>query len=306
MDMFRGRPRADLVLARGALAPRALEGLNIAIIGGTNGIGRALALAALAEGAKVKVVGRTSRDAAMPGLSFVAADLSSMETARHVAQDLSASSLDILVFTNGVMAGRQRQVTSEGIEYDFAVSYLSRYIILREVASTLGAARPMPARKSRVFLMGFPGTDQTGSVDDFNSEHAYSLMTAHSNTVVGNEALVLYAAARYPALNAYGLNPGLVKSNIRAGILGDRTILQKIMEAFIGLMFPSAEKYAARITPLLVADELEDHSGAMFNSRGEAIEASRAMKDPAFVTRVIDATEELANRALGSAKAASS
>ena len=48
--------------------------------------------------------------------------------------------------------------------------------------------------------MGFPGTDQTGSIDDFNSERTYSLMTAHSNTVVGNEALVLDAAARYPAL----------------------------------------------------------------------------------------------------------
>ena len=306
MEMFRGRRRKDLVPARGALAPRALVGLNIAIIGGTNGIGRALALVALAKGAKVKVVGRTSRDAATPGLSFVAADLSSMAAARRVAQDLSASSLDILVFTNGVLAGSQRRVTSEGIEYDLAVSYLSRYIILREVASTLGVARPTPARKPRVFLMGFPGTNQTGSIDDFNSERAYGLMTAHSNTVVGNEALVLDAAARYPAVNAYGLNPGLVKSNIRAGILGDRTILQKIMEAFIGLMFPSAETYATRIAPLLVADELEDHSGVMFNSRGEAIEASHAMKDPAFVTRVIDATEELANRALRSAKAASS
>ena len=304
--MFRGRPRKDLVRHHGALVPRALEGMNIAIVGGTNGIGHALALGVLAKGARVKIVGRTSRNAATPGLSFVAADLSSMAAARRVAQDLSASSLDVLVFTNGVMAGRQRRVTSEGIEYDLAVSYLSRYIILREVASTLGEARPMPARKPRVFLMGFPGTDQTGSVDDFNSERAYSLMTAHSNTVVGNEALVLDAAARYPALNAYGLNPGLVKSNIRAAILGDRTILQKIMETFIGLTFPSADTYAARIAPLLVAEELEDHSGAMFNSRGEAIEASRAMKDPSFITRVIDASEELANRALGRAKAASS
>ena len=70
--------------------------------------------------------------------------------------------------------------------------------------------------------MGFPGADQTGSIDDFNSERTYSLMTAHSNTVVGNEALVLDAAARYPALNAYGLNPSLIKSNIRAAVLGDR------------------------------------------------------------------------------------
>jgi NAD(P)-dependent dehydrogenase (short-subunit alcohol dehydrogenase family) len=304
--MFRGRPRKDLIRHHGALAERALEGMNIAIVGGTNGIGRALALAVLVKGAKVKVVGRTFRDALTPGPSFVAVDLSSMAAARRVAQDLSASSLDILVFTNGVMAGRQRRVTSEGIEYDLAVSYLSRYIILREVASTLGVARPTAARKPRVFLMGFPGTDQTGSVDDFNSERSYNLMTAHSNTVVGNEALVLDAAARYPEINVYGLNPGLIKSNIRAAILGDRTILQKIMETFIGLTFPSAETYAARIAPLLVADELEGQSGAMFNSRGEAIEASRAMKDPSFVTRVIDASEELANRALEKAKTVSS
>ena len=238
VGIIRSPVRASIlpnIRRHGALAPRAREGLNIAIIGGTNGIGRALALAALAKGAKVKVGGRTSRDAATPGLSFVAADLSSMAAARCVAQDLSASSLDILVFTNGVMAGRQRRETSEGIEYDLAVSYLSRYIILREVASTLGVARPTPARKPRVFLIGFPGTDQTGSIDDFNSERAYSLVTAHSNTVVGNEALVLDAAARYPALNAYGLNPGLIKSNIRAAVLGDRTILQTIMEAFIEL-----------------------------------------------------------------------
>ena len=78
MNMFRGRPRKDLIRRHGALAPRALEGLNIAIIGGTNGIGRALALAALAKGAKVKVGGRTSRDATTPGLSFVAADLKSL------------------------------------------------------------------------------------------------------------------------------------------------------------------------------------------------------------------------------------
>jgi CheY-like chemotaxis protein len=185
--------------------------------------------------------------------------------------------------------------------YSEAMDRLSK-LGRREVASTLGVARPTPARKPRVFLMGFPGADQTGSIDDFNSERAYSLMTAHSNTVVGNEALVLDAAARYPALNAYGLNPGLVKSNIRAAILGDRTILQTIMEAFIGLTFPSAETYAARIAPLLVAGELEDRSGVMFNSRGEAIEASRAMKDPAFVTRVIDATEELLTARWGAQK----
>ena len=38
-----------------------------------------------------------------------------------------------------------------------------------------------------------------------------------------------------------------------------------------GSMTTSPDAYAARVAPLLIASELEEHSGAMFNNKAEAI-----------------------------------
>jgi hypothetical protein len=47
-----------------------------------------------------------------------------------------------------------------------------------------------------------------------------------------------------------------------------------------------------------VAD-IEQFSGAMFNKRGEAIQAGSAMTDDAYVRRFTEASERLARKALG-------
>ena len=65
-------------LAEAAVAP-ALAGKRVLVVGGTNGIGNALALRAAAAGASVTVAGRTFRDAGKPGLSFQPLDASSMK-----------------------------------------------------------------------------------------------------------------------------------------------------------------------------------------------------------------------------------
>jgi hypothetical protein len=40
------------------------------------------------------------------------------------------------------------------------------------------------------------------------------------NTVAGKEALVIDTASRYPGVNSYGLNPGLVKHRLVEGVIG--------------------------------------------------------------------------------------
>ena len=62
------------------------------MIGGTNGMGRALARLFAAKGAEVVVVGRTFRDQGVERLSFISADLSEMKQAQRVGQELSAES----------------------------------------------------------------------------------------------------------------------------------------------------------------------------------------------------------------------
>lgn len=255
-----------------------LAGVKAAVIGGTGGLGRAISRQLTARGASVTVVGQTFRDANVSGLTFVPADLSLMQEARRVAAALPAEDLDLVVFTTGIFAAPQRQETREGIERDLAVSYLSRLVILREIAPRL-KPRKNSSLRPRVFIMGYPGTGQIGAYDDLNAEKSYSAMAAHMNTVAGNEMLVLDAAGRYPQIRIFGLNPGLIKTNIRSNFMGHRKLFSGLLESIIGLLSPSPERFADNIVPLLVSPDLEKYNGVSFNRKGQGIFPSSGMTE---------------------------
>lgn len=301
MPSFSGIPRADVNWTRVDLHKLELSKLRVAVVGGTGGIGRALAHTLAARGASVTIVGQTFRDDGVRGLTFMKADLSSMAEARRVGRELPAD-LDLVVMTTGIITAPKREQTTEGIERDLAISYLSRLAIVRELAPRLGKDRPASAQKPRVFIMGFPGTEQKADVDNLNAEKRYEAMPQHMNTVAGNEALVLDATARYPNVGFFGLNPGLIKTNIRSNMLGgEGSLKHRFVEFFIGLLMISAEKYAERVTPLLVSPELEGRSPAMFNQKALAIQASKVMT-PKHVADIIAASEALLARATSSDK----
>jgi NAD(P)-dependent dehydrogenase (short-subunit alcohol dehydrogenase family) len=274
-----------------------LSGRRVAVVGGTDGLGRAIARVIAGRGGLVTVIGRTFRDEGVANMSFLRADLSSMQEAARVARALPAESLDAVLFTTGILAAPTRETTAEGIERDMAVSYLSRLVILREIAPRLGTGRPPGATKPRVFVMGFPGTGQVGEpIDDLNAERGYDAMKVHMNTVAGNEILVLDAARRYPQLGAYGLNPGLIKTNIRANYFGEGSLKHRVAETLIGLFTWSPETYAERIAPLVFAPELDARTGVMFNQKGLAILPTEALT-PDHVARFLAASDALVGRA---------
>ncbi|WP_224371262.1 SDR family NAD(P)-dependent oxidoreductase [Hyalangium versicolor] len=256
-----------------------LKGTKVAVVGGTGGLGRAISRLLASRGASVTVVGQTFRDSGVPGIEFLQADLSLMSEAQRVAAALPAETLDLVVLTTGIFAAPTRQETAEGIERDMAVSYLSRLVLVRGIAPRLGRQRPTARTKPRVFIMGYPGIGQTGTLDDLNAEKSYRAMPVHMNTVAGNEMLVIDSAKRYENANFFGLNPGVIKTNIRSNFLGEGTLRFRFTEWMIGLLAPSAEAYAETVTPLLVTPDLEGHSGAMFDKKGLAILPSAGLRD---------------------------
>jgi NAD(P)-dependent dehydrogenase (short-subunit alcohol dehydrogenase family) len=272
------------------------DGLKVAVIGGTGGIGQAFSRLTARRGAKVLVVGQTFRDADQPNIEFVKADLSRMSEAKRVAELLPAETLDLVIFTTGIMAGPKREVTVEGIERDMAISFLSRLAILRQIAPRLGKDRLQTKNKPRVFVMGFPGTGQRGSVENLNAEKSYSRWATHMNTVAGNEMLVLDAARRYPNATFFGLNPGFISTNIRSNLFGGKGLFYRLIEGLTGLLAPSADAYARRIAPLFVSTDIEKHSGAMFESKGRALLPSDGLQSD-HIERFLVASETLAARA---------
>jgi NAD(P)-dependent dehydrogenase (short-subunit alcohol dehydrogenase family) len=294
---MRGFPDRSLTIQPVPLESLDLRGRRLIIVGGTDGLGRAIGRVAISRGAEVTVVGRTFRDPGVTGLTFVQADLSSMKEATRLGRELAVESADVLLLTTGIIAAKRREVTSEGLERDMAISYLSRMAVLRGVTSRLGAARPAGTGPARIFVMGFPGTGNLGNLDDLTGERSYDAMAVHTNTVAGNEALVLDGARRSPGVHFFGLNPGLIKTKIRANMLGDGSLLHRAVEFLIGVVMPSADAYARRIVPLLFAKEIDTRTGLMFGGKASPILPTEGMTE-AHVAQLIDTSEKLLEGAL--------
>ncbi|CAI4934157.1 CPS_HP_G0144480.mRNA.1.CDS.1 [Saccharomyces cerevisiae] len=274
---------------------------NVAIIGGTGGLGRAISRELAERNARVTVVGQTFRDEDLKDkINFVKADLSLVSECKRISHsdEIPYEELTHLIFTTGIFASRQRQATSEGLEKDMAVSYLSRYIIFHDVAKRLGISRTKKDDLPKVFIAGFPGNGQVGDPDDLNSdEKKYSAYATHMNTVAANESLVIDAKDRYTNIDTFGLNPGLIKTNIRNNLLGSDTYLSRITEWIISWTCQSAETYAKTICTLIASPAIESRSGTMFSNKGDAILPSPGLtKD--VVEKFMENSELLVEKAL--------
>jgi len=79
--------KADKTFSFARAAASSLAGKHVAVVGGTDGLGRAIARLAASQGSAVTVVGRTNRDAGVANMGFMRADLSSMSDAARVARE---------------------------------------------------------------------------------------------------------------------------------------------------------------------------------------------------------------------------
>lgn len=125
---------------------------HLVVTGGTDGIGRAVAVDRIAAGEAVVVIGRdpvkgkdflaeAARLGAEGRAHFIAADLSSIAETRRVADEVRDrfSRLDALVLCARHYRSA-RLVTGEGLEYTFASFYLSRFVLSYELLGLLNNA----------------------------------------------------------------------------------------------------------------------------------------------------------------------
>jgi NAD(P)-dependent dehydrogenase (short-subunit alcohol dehydrogenase family) len=293
----------------------ALAGKNVLVVGGTGGLGRALAQRAASLGAAVTVAGRTFRDAGVRGIAFLPLDAASMKdcvklgaeidpvpdvgVARarrscacrhplalfpHTAGRRPARPAQVVIFTTGTAPEATRKETADGLETDMAISSLSRLATLRALLPRLRAS-------ARVFVWGMPGNGHSEPghdthLDDLNAtkrKFVGGFGWQHMNTVAVNEALVLHYARAPEAAGkvVVGCNPGLIAHS--GGGLRDKVhgggIFGGIAEGLLGLFFQSAQTYADKMLAAMLAPELS--SGALLGPGATPILPARIFADDA-------------------------
>ncbi|MET1073195.1 MAG: SDR family NAD(P)-dependent oxidoreductase [Umezawaea sp.] len=157
------------------------------ITGGTDGIGRALAVHRLREGGTVVVVGRSRAkfDALVASAGgsgsahFIAADLRLVAEDLRVAEEVAAAFpvVDAQVLA-AAYVHRKRVVTEEGFEHTFALYYLSRHLLATRLRPSLLAA-PAPI----VLDTTVPGAPADAvRWDDMQVEHGFTWKAANLHT----------------------------------------------------------------------------------------------------------------------------
>lgn len=283
--------------------PTSFAGRTVVVTGGTNGIGAATARTLRQHGAHVVIIGRSAAKAdamlgeaaalGTPGsMDAIVSDFSSMRAVVEAVDDLAGrvETVDVLIHAVGVFLTRPAH-TTEGIELDFAVSYLSRYVFL-EHAHRLGlltaqtrliniaASAPRLPKRARL------------EFDDLDTVRARTGFASHSQAQTANDLLTAQAGARY-GVAALGYGPGNTATDI----------LRELPWTTRALFFPFTRN---KRTPEQVASQLleligDDHwssTTAGFAGRSGRFQPDPFVTDPRRQREVLAISQALADHTL--------
>jgi NAD(P)-dependent dehydrogenase (short-subunit alcohol dehydrogenase family) len=244
---------------------RASDGRVSLVTGGTDGIGRAVALELARGGDRVLFVGRdAARGASVlaalreagPGAdhAFLPADLSLLGETARVADAVAASTrrLDAAVFCAGILSAVP-EWTDEGLERSFVLNYLTRYLLARRVLPAL-----MEAPSGRLVLVANAGVYRdTLDMEDLQHRRGAPGLRVAGRTQFANDLLAVELAHRLRGtrVEATCVCPGMVRTSVMRNARGLPWIARTVGSALHWLLARSPQ--AAARTPVFLARAAE-------------------------------------------------
>lgn len=229
-----------------------MQNRNIVITGGTDGMGKAVAIRLAKLGPRLLLISRNPNkgNAAVAEIkqlsgnndvTFLQANLSLAKNVKRAAEQIRETfdRLDVLVHAAGNLFPGKRTLTDEGLELSFAIQCMARFLLTNELLGLLHAA-PDPQVLS---LMG--GGTITGQVDfdNLQGEKSYGRFQAINATSRAGDLLTLGQIECLPNITFYNYGPGLVRSG------------QIVRNPVTGLFFNSVGRLFSR-SPEEAADDI--------------------------------------------------
>jgi hypothetical protein len=251
---------------------------NVIIAGGTTGMGRATAVARAARGDRVTVLGRDRRD--LPAdIDFLRVDLSEIGQVEQAAQEIANryDRVDALaLFANRPMP--KRTETPDGLEYTFALYYVSRYLLGVRLA-------PLMDVTSLIVNVAGVGTTKGGiHWADPQLRDRYGLITAQLQAGRANDLLgVAYdGKARYVLYH-----PGFTRS----GLDGHPSpVVRGLLKTLAAVAARPVERAVA---PIVEWVDQPPSAPLTAVDRSTVLDLGLATLDPSEARRLRDYTESL-------------
>lgn len=243
------------------------------VTGGTDGIGRAVALRLARGGDRVIFVGRDEERGAetlsalralRPGVQhvFLRADLSLLAETARVAAEIGrhTARLDAAVFCAGVLAIRP-EWTAEGLERSFVLNYLSRFLLAQWLAPALLLA---PSGRL-VFVANAGKYSDDLQFADLHLRRGRSGLYVSGRTQFANDLVACELAARLrdTRVQVTCVYPGVV----RTGVLRNARGLPALVRGAAALLQPliaSAPEAAAQTPAYLAQDPAANGTNGCF------------------------------------------
>ena len=250
------------------------ENKNIVITGGTDGMGAASAIELCKLGANVHIVGRSEEKAkALQKLSesysgkltYTISDFSLLQNVKIAANSIAVqfNSFDIVIHGVGILI-TNTQHTEEGLEKDFAVSYLSRFVFNEHLFSL---NKFNPTTKIINIAASSPKVPSFAQMEFNNVSEVKSRvgMKSHGQAQLANDLYTAIASKRYSIISI-GYGPGSVDTNIRREV---PVVFQWLMKPFFYFDTRKPIDVAKQFIEILSLENLQSGNAYYFNKKGQ-------------------------------------
>ena len=271
------------------------------VVGGTSGIGHAIALRIAAESKSSTVIisGRTKPENLPPNMEFRQLDASSMRAIQAYTDAYKTAQepkLDLLVLTQGIFTIAGRTETPEGIDNKMALHYYGRQLLIRELTPAL-----KDDAKVLIVLDSKAGDPSKLNWEDLDLKKTFSLANAASHCMSMNDAMVQYFAAqagnKRHFVHAY---PGLVRTNLGRELPWYMRGPAEGLARALGVTPETCGKNLLRGTyECAAASEKQGRFWSFINDKGVAIN-NKAVWDEGQKQKVVDHTWKIVDEAIGS------
>jgi NAD(P)-dependent dehydrogenase (short-subunit alcohol dehydrogenase family) len=287
-----------------ALHLPSMQGKIAMVTGANDGIGRATTLGLARLRATVVTVCRDvqrgravqqsiTSETGNDSIELLIADLSSQAAIRQLVADYKRSHrrLHVLVNNAGVNV-KQRTLTADGIELNFAVNYLAPFLLTLSMIDILEASAP-----ARIINVA-SAAEQMGKIDfdDLMAARKYSALRAYSQSKLA-AVLFTYELARRldpSRVTVNCLHPGVIRTKITRGMSGWGAVI-----AWLGRPFAASPEHGAdTILYLASSPGVQGVSGEYFENR-HAKRSSPRSYDAAAGRRLWQISESLTQLPIG-------